>query len=621
MRQVAALAWKEWREVRWVVGFALVMFVGIPLIAGIEGRRYTHGLKFESAPWVMFFGWLLATVVAATSVCRDLDSRLADFWQSRAVRPGRWMWVKFVVGLAVLLICCLIPMAIEEWLNPGDYVHSVHFAAVLCAWLPFILAVQYGFGFLSGALTRRAGPAILLALALSLLAYTLPIILPPLRPLNLTDLLIYSSSTHPPATTTVPWVPWWVPFAPRQQLPFLITAIAVTFLAFAIGVIAVRRDWEIRAARKLTYWSIAAAILLVFATATFQLATNLPVLHSAELGTQNELAAIRTDGKRGVAFYFAGMRSSGNYECAAVRPIEIAANSFELGPELRMKQWAAGFDFEVWLPDHPEYVFVLRRAVDPTVPNSERVEVGVFNLRNSAKPLVNTIDLGSSNPTRGIPRIYTVGDRPYIVWWSDSQTAKAALLDVQDPEHPKVTPAKPYFQEVLSSYELSPTVQFDLVPINDVPLQQRLEASVAISGRGRAALSGDLLATSGPNGVLVFRLSGMKEPKNSSAGAIAEFHLIGQYKPSMLESWLGIWGANLSVRDGLLYSTEEDTAFGRSLFRVTVFDLSDPARPRPIGHFAAPSDGAWPLLTSPLSNGRLLAGSKKLYLLGPPPGW
>jgi hypothetical protein len=51
--------------------------------------------------------------------------------------------------------------------------------------------------------------------------------------------------------------------------------------------------------------------------------------------------------------------------------------------------------------------------------------------------------------------------------------------------------------------------------------------------------------------------------------------------------------------------------------RVTVFDIHDPQRPRPVGHFAVPGDA--PLVVCALPDGRALIGGRKLYLVGPPP--
>jgi hypothetical protein len=635
MRQLASLAWKEWREVRWVVGFALIMFIGLPLVGGIEGRRYAHGFEFIASPWVMFLGGLLATVVAATAVCRDLNAPLVDFWRSRAVATGRWLLIKYGVGLAVVLLCCLIPVILEELLvKPAP--RDEHFGAVVAAWFPFVCCVQYSLGFFSGAVARRPGPAIMLALALSMLAYFLPMILPPLRSLNVPEVFLYSSDPWPAAhgatQATVPWVPWPVPFAPRRQMPFLIGAVVMSAVALLFSIVAIRREWRIRAAQKLTYWSIAGAILLLFASASFQLGTNLPVLQKVDLEPTDQLAEIRTDGHRGAAFFFMRINPQGSYLGGGVRPFEINQSGVQVGGEVQMRGWPVGrYNFQTWLPAHPDYCFVLREPASPNVANSNWLELGVFDLRRPADPLVKTVNLGAADPahTHGVPHLCTVGDQLYAVWWKDRLTPAAVIIDVRDPTNPHAVPSKPFFPGLLSGYKFTPVLRMELLPVRDSTVAQRLTTTVDQFSDGRATLAGDVMVTSGWGEGYQFstyRLSQtttrpaplVKRVDSSQGNETVEFERIGGYEPSLLESVLGSATDGITTENGMVYVSEQSMAFGGGLSRLTVFDLSNPARPTPIAHFATPDNRL--VSVCPLPDGRVLLGGKSLYLLGRPPG-
>ena len=114
VKQFTSLAWKEWHEARAFLWIGLGVFVGLPAVAGLEWMlQYSKHFEINTIPWVIAFGGLLAVFVAVGATCRDFSGHLEDFWRSRPVGIVWWMIVKYVVGLAVVLLACAIPLAMR----------------------------------------------------------------------------------------------------------------------------------------------------------------------------------------------------------------------------------------------------------------------------------------------------------------------------------------------------------------------------------------------------------------------------------------------------------------------------------------------------------------------------
>src|SRR5206468_6461378 len=118
MKQLSAIFWKEWHDARWFLAVALLLFIGMPVIGAVEARfSYSPGFDFNASPWVIPLGGFLAILTAVGMTCRDLGNRLEDFWRSRAISPLRWILVKYLVGLAVVLTACIAPLLLELWIG------------------------------------------------------------------------------------------------------------------------------------------------------------------------------------------------------------------------------------------------------------------------------------------------------------------------------------------------------------------------------------------------------------------------------------------------------------------------------------------------------------------------
>lgn len=612
MKQLIALAWKEWREVRWVVAFALVAFVALPIVEGVEGRRVVHGFVFVASPWVVFLAGILAIVVGATSPTRDLNRHLADFWQSRPVPIWRWLAIKYLVGLVVVIVSCLIPLLIEAWLEAGDP-RSTHFAATLVAWFPFVVAVQYSLGFVCGAMMRKGGTAIMLALAVSLLVYCLPILLSPMQWLDVSEPITNSATRE-------------------QHVFFAFGAIVLSAALLALAVVAIIREWQIRSAQKVTYWSIGGGVVLAFASAAFHLGTDLPVLQTFEVDDTGWVVPIAADGHHGCITYTKNLKDK-KYRATCLRGVEIDNAGVRLGPEIVLSGWPAWWTGTAWLPSHPDVAFLLKWSNVSDQQQKLRLDLSVVNLRSRDEPVVATVNLVTADQTdfNRWPTMQRIGDRLYIEWWKH-----ALLIDVSDPVHPVVKEAQPFLQYALFDDGTSPKLGVALLSVEGVPLQERLTASLAFSGNPYVAAIGDILITDREGALSTFRTSRIHTQSFTETdmrrmytqsfrgtdnavkiNTVAEFRRIGGYEPSILGNIIGDNPVALAVAGHLLYVSSQSRSFGMPLAHVVVFDLSDPVHPRPIGHFAAPHEER--LQLCPLPDGRLLAGGHKLYLVGPPP--
>lgn len=649
MRKLIALAWKEWREVRWVLVVALVAFVALPAAGGLENRWQYHKFVFSASGWIVWAGGVLATLVGAFSAARDLRGSLSDFWRSRAVGTTSWLAIKFAVGLATVLLACLVPLAIEEWFDRADP-RSEHFAAVVAAWFPFLWAVQFGLGFLCGCLTRRTGPAVMLALALSLLAYFLPFVFPPLQHLNFADVLAAStinpeSADAHRAVNRVPWVPWEVPFVASKQMPFAIAAFALSLAALVVAIVSVRRDWRARAGQGLLYWSVAAAVLLLFSSAAFQLATNMDVLQEIALPGE-AVSEIESDGKHG---FLITVRASHdpNVPFMAVRSFRVTPAGVSLGP----RSYGVIPRGRSWLPSHPDVWFTIREVRPPGEHILIRAELVAFSLTSPDAPPVSVTKLGDVFDPDG-PNAASDPIAFHAYWGSVQGTGNQLLatrinehgepectvIDVTDPAHPRLMASElPLGMRGLHALgreagsTAAPAIVVGLPPMPGVSLRDRVPVALAMSGRDPSSFEGNLLviATAWGGPVLTYRLTRLSQAADTLpaepgvAGPItlpsgyAEFHLCGRYEPSLVEEFLRGWPHQVACRMGVAYVSQETGAFGGSYPRVSVFDVSDPAHPRPVGHFAAPSPA--PFNVCPLPDGRALFGNQKLYLVGPPP--
>lgn len=614
MRQLLTLAWKEWREVRWVLGFALVIYMALPLIGGVESLRMSHRLVFEAAPWVEYSGGILATIVAAMSVSRDLKHPIAEFWQSRAVSTTLWLLIKYCVGLTTLMIACIVPLLIEEW--TADF-RSNHAAAAIMQGFPLVWAVQYSLGFVCACFVRRPAPAIMLALAITLLAYCLPVILPPLQAFSFTEFFRGIERKLSGVSRIA---------GSASAKPFIMAAAGLTICCLLFSLMAVGRDWRVELPQRITLWSVGGVLLVLFGSASFQLATNLPILQTVDVAPSGDVLAIYSDGHRGAAVTDWGLRGPKGIPYAA-RPFTVRSDRLEFGEPLSDAQlWDVRSRDRAcaWLPNQPDLFFRL------AVPwQSRDVSLIAFRLSSPESGIYRTLHLGTAYLGGADPQLIAVGDRLYACWYEDVNRYTAVVIDLSDMDHLKATPARPYHGFVAGSADGT-----NYMWLPPVPGASDSELLTAATEHDWLALQANLVFEPTRywhhNTLNCFKLLGVVgqppaaqeqspefgEPSHRlSEGFLAKLQRVGVYQPTLLEGFLDLEPHQIRAASNLVYLSQ----YGGTLAipQLTVFDVADPTSPRPIGHFAAPADRS--LAICALPDGKVIVGGHKLYLLGPPP--
>jgi hypothetical protein len=590
MNALASLAWKEWREARAFLWIALGTFVVLPVIGGIE-ELFQSPARFEISayPWVLTFGGVLAVFVAVGATCRDFSGHLEDFWRSRPVSVTRWMLVKYIVGLAVVLIACIVPLAIELQFNREKS------AILLILWFPFLWAALYSIGFLTGCLVRRTAHAATLALAAMLLVYFLPVVLPPLQWLNI-NVVTDSAITFDQRVS--PGHGWPILFD-VPQLAFASGMLVLAIIVLLLALLAVNRDWRLGSSRKMMYGSVAAVVLIIFASAAFQLGTNMPILRQIDLSKDEPACQIQYHGADSYLIT-RKPQPDGLAPYCHLRSIRLTDSSIELGPPIRLAiqfQWGLTWDAEL-APFSPKTAYYFN-----SLGNNERVSISlrVAQLDAPIDKFVLQIGEFTSYDFPGSPRLFATGNRLYVIG------PHLIVLDITIPLSPRVISDVPFGYSFGWDHFGGDTFKVILPPVPGLSPRQRFEAVMK-----PLCFDGDTLCEGfGDNDVtlLCYHLAHLTE-KN------AVFEKVGQYKPTILENMFGSqdFFSRMMLQNGLLYVCQGYTDRVTNP-HVDVFDTRGPHPLRLIGHFAAPGIRT----VVPLPDGTALVGGDKLWLIGPPP--
>lgn len=599
MNQLRSLAWKEWHETRAFLWIGLGVLAGLPTIAGLEAMaQYHHQFEITASPWVVIFGGVLAIFVAAGATCRDLGDRLENFWRSRPIGAARLMLVKYFVGLAVVLIACVLPLILEVQFNRDKN------AVLLMIWMPFLWLALYSLGFLAGCLVRSTAHAAMLGLSAMLLVYFLPVVLPPLQWMNVTvitdDFVTFGT---------------WPDICTRGHLAFAAGMLGLAVLAIAAALLAVRRGWRIESGRKMMYGAVSAAVLILFGSAAFQLGTNLPILQQIDLPSQEWVVRMRCDGQRG--FLLTGLPGPDQYVNGRAettvqyryRSVEMSATGIKLGGPLQAFKM---LDFG-WASDPPQAPGHPEIAYWPAVVNDgskrEECRLDIYAL-DSGKPVVNSVHLWQqSDQERGFANAIIWRGKLYVIG------SHAVTLDITEPLQPRIMSDQLLPTENNNSWAFdgSGQVMLSLPPVTGLPARQRLEALVDHPWWPLWRMDGDVLcampASRFERQLLAYRLTKLTD-------TAATFQKIGVHEPTLLERFFGqSYYQEMRMQNGLVYLAigyQFSQAINPS---VSVFDTRGPHPLRMVGHFAAP--GA--LEVCPLPDGRALVGGSKLWLVGPPP--
>jgi hypothetical protein len=175
----------------------------------VESFRGQYGAWEETIPWLNFAPAVLAMLVGAPLVARELEHGTQRLVWTQSVTRGRWIAVKLIAVLAGGLVVGALLIALFTWWRwPFDQLegrlHPAGFdfeGIVLAGYVAFALSLAIA----AGALLRRAIPAMAVTLV-GFLAVRLPIEFV-LRPLYQPALTLISSPNQASATVArVDWV-------------------------------------------------------------------------------------------------------------------------------------------------------------------------------------------------------------------------------------------------------------------------------------------------------------------------------------------------------------------------------------------------------------------------------
>jgi hypothetical protein len=611
MREIRAFIWKEWHETRLFLWIAWGLFIGLPIIGGVE-ERVLHARRFELyvAPWVILIGPLLAIVVGVAATSRDLKPKLEDFWQSRPMGGLRLFIVKYLVGTMVVVVACGVPLVMELVCNRD----SSEAESGLC--LSFLWMAVFATAFASGCFFHKPAHAAAVAAVGVLLIYFLPIVFPPLQRFGMGQVLDPFDS--------IIWGRGF--FSNGRLLEFALGMIAVATVMGAMGIAAVRFHWHIESERPLIYGAISVAMLVPAESASYRLGTNLPVLGSFDLPKDRTVVGLSVKGTSGTVtteHFIPGPSSDVDASEYFSQPFRISNSGLEMGAERALAP------DEGFMSSYHRYE---RSERDPKVvywvdaEDSETGDDEVDSLcissdeKRSFSNLAPSIELWRGpRKTTAFGRVCVWHDRLYVFG------QRTIAFDVSNPLRPKRISDEPivwipHWQALAVDH---PVIQ--LPPGPGLPAADRLKFALDLFNENgfRGAFDGltwccsDERTGSGdrsPMGLEAFRLKSLSED-------LAEFDIIGKYDPSLVRWITGEEGfGRMQIKNGLLYASQYSC--------LDVFDLRAERPLRMIAHFSTPGIRYFELL----DDGRVVVDSAKvireggrwlnfpkIWLLGPPP--
>jgi hypothetical protein len=599
VKQLSLLAWKEWHEIRAFFWIAIGIFIGLPVIGGIEEFAQHGHFVLLASPWVFGCGAVLAVFVAVGAACRDFHSHLEDFWRSRPVSVTRWLLVKYAVGLGVVLLVCALPLMLEIIVD-----HDVSVIFLLVAY-PFLWIAVFSISFLAGCLVRRPAQAAMLALAAMLLVYCLPTVLPPLAWLDIWS--VTETRAYWDWNGSVVWDQLWDTIRAPKLLEFAGGMLAIGAVALISALVAARRDWRLESGRKMMYGSVSCAVLIISSSAAYRLGTNLPILQQVDLpANEGDVRQFEFSGNHGYIVLLRNISQSSvewvpRYTLHAV---DLTSAGLQIGPGERIDAPSWGPPWAARTTQHPEFEYETTIGLDATPTTDNHYYLWVYESGRHVKSIQLPLQFETAAGERATPRPYAWDNRLFVYG------SRLLTFDITDPALPRLISQSDLELQVQHQYYFDgeEKVHIPLAELPDIPPAAKLDA--AISGFFGGVFDGQTLCRAEGNAMVEYRLVAMTD-------TAASFRKVAEYDPTILERMFGFFNryTGNALSDGLLYCGQ---GYGGGTFNphITVFDTRGTNPLRVVGHFAAPGKE---MMVCPLPDGRALVAGDKLWLVGPPP--
>ena len=630
MTRTRALLWKEYREHMPFLLAGSAVFLGVTLLTAAcayfvppprSGKFYSE----MGVAMVVLFGPALAIFLAAGASCRDLTEPVCDFWRSRPISPRQLVLRKYAAGVTTLLLIVFGTFLLVVLMAWGAFGNSRWHtgATAISVYYTLALILIYSVSFLLGCLVRRTAQAAMVAAVAVLMLYFLPLVFPPLERVGIVNLLMRSDMGYglrgPPIAT-------WLRLSIAREAPFTALVLVGCAASVVLSVKAVTQGWRLHVGKRFICWAFVAVGLILWAATAFPLATNLDCLYRQPVlpgmpARKGGVAEISSEGNQGALLQW-GRREYGVEPC-----FEFSARRFELGPEgfkmgpgvvvgtsngpvyssLSMPRIA-------WSAAHPERAFVLHADVeyDRRISrhyNSLQLQTVAFDAGEHGA-IVHTIDLLEHLPAAVGKRTLT---RMYLSEGSLVIRAGSRLIvvDVRDPQMPTVS--RVFEKEEVSFERDGETNKLNaldyrvtsvaMLPVEGMPLRERMEASVHLCFGDRFAIEDDIVVLVASDRLTTYRVAEYDQ-------TTVRLERLGRRRATPVERMIntGMGPKRTALRDGLAYVLGWNPSVG-----LTVYDVRDPARPRRIRHYAAPNEGFFDLAALP--DGRVLLGGTDLHVI------
>ena len=513
------------------------MFIGLPVVDGLEKHfginDVTHRFEFYASPWVLLLAPVLCIVVGVAVTCRDLQPKLEDFWQSRPIGDTRLFLVKYLVSLTVILLGCVVPLLIEIGSNQKNSIGP----PVL--WMTLVWLAAFSIAFAVGCIVRRTAHAAALSVVGLLLLFFLPVVFPPLSRFAISQLDDWIST---PRTGGV--VVYWPQVRFTACMCMLAAVLGIT------GLLSVRFHWRIETSKPLIYGAVSAAFVILIASASYQLGTNLPVLSRVDLLPGETVDVIDKSSAGWDAYsnvwehHSDGSTSS---RASYLRHVEEADGKMTLSPP------QAGNSYFQISRHHGGLVYSTRSnrvgySIDQIGETNGTAAVIAIN-SDTPGDIPNTIELWRHHGMFGSPAyLYAWNDRLYVVG------QRSMVFDISNPAKPKrlIDDPTPFtLHQWTGVFEAVYTLPLPFTP--GLPAVDKLRFLVRIYDGYRMfdAFDGSIWCRAiGRGDPLTLTMYRLRELTNEAV----TFDLVATYKPTLVQSILGNFFINgMTIHDGLLY--------------------------------------------------------------------
>jgi len=591
------LVWKEWAESKTILFIGAIVFLVLPLIGALE-RIIQYG-RFEiwTSPWVVGLGGVLAVVAGVGIIIPDVAHRF-EFIRSQPIPLARWLLVKYLTGLVIILITLCVPLALECLVDhSGEF--SGFYLSVLLLTLPFTWTAIYSISFVAACLIRRTALSVIVGVFVLLVIYFLPPMVPALEILSLNR--VTSDLGHVRLNHNDDLQPGIAALHPSFFV-FATTFLIIAGLALLLAIAAIKRDWQVESNRKSIAWALAIFLLAPLASASLQLGTNMPLLQTVSIDDKERPQRFVQDGNQALLFTSKVISAPGEDMRSETFIRRVTTGpQLELGPRISLgvRRWWGAFAQS----PAPDVLYSLTTELAP----DPRPEDKQFDPPRAQYPVLRSIRLLESS-AEIIP--LEMKDQTSIDYGPGEFVFKGSTMlvisgkhelsfNISDPPHPRL----------LSAKQLSISVGL-LMPDDRVVFKYPTECDVPVDDLIAAHLKWQWWGLVGDTQTLFHGVGKFNCYSRADAAAgMVNFNRVGRYAPLPIERYFDRNPfPQMSFKNGLLATG------GR---QVSLFDVTDPSNPRRIGHYASPLEQNEILAILP--DGRVVAtNSKGLIVLGKP---